>query len=325
MKLPFLGPRRIERTGDDRPAASLLGYVWRMSGWHQVAICALALAVAVLGLAPLELQRRIVNRAIGDRDLDLLLGLGAVYLGVVLVQNGLKLALRLYQGWLSESAIRYNRLHLTRLYGARASGQSGDGSGDGRAVSVIGPEIDRLGGFVGEGLSEPVVNGALLLAISGYMVVVEPIVAGLSLLVLAPQAILVPLIQRRINRLIERRVELMRCLSDSVAALGAGDAAEGPDGGSLPLEIQGLYANRIRLFLLKYGLKALVNLTNALGPLAILVVGGWLALQGATTVGVIVAFISGFERMAGPLRALIAYYRVAAQATVQHRMIARWM
>jgi len=39
----------------------------------------------------------------------------------------------------------------------------------------------------------------------------------------------------------------------------------------------------------------------------------------------VVAFISGFERLATPLRELIAYYRIAAQANVQHKMIARWM
>jgi ABC-type bacteriocin/lantibiotic exporter with double-glycine peptidase domain len=50
-----------------------------------------------------------------------------------------------------------------------------------------------------------------------------------------------------------------------------------------------------------------------------------MVIQGETTVGVIVAFISGFDRLSAPLRELVNYYRVAAQAAVQHRMIARWM
>jgi len=40
---------------------------------------------------------------------------------------------------------------------------------------------------------------------------------------------------------------------------------------------------------------------------------------------VIVAFLSGFDRISGPIRDLIAFYRLAAQAEVQHAMIARWM
>jgi ABC-type bacteriocin/lantibiotic exporter with double-glycine peptidase domain len=50
-----------------------------------------------------------------------------------------------------------------------------------------------------------------------------------------------------------------------------------------------------------------------------------MVIEGETTIGVVVAFISGFDRMSTPLRELIAYYRIAAQASVQHRMIARWM
>src|SRR3546814_15960723 len=41
----LFSPRRIPRTGDDTPAASLFGYVWRMSGSHQVWICLLAVVV----------------------------------------------------------------------------------------------------------------------------------------------------------------------------------------------------------------------------------------------------------------------------------------
>jgi ABC-type bacteriocin/lantibiotic exporter with double-glycine peptidase domain len=64
---------------------------------------------------------------------------------------------------------------------------------------------------------------------------------------------------------------------------------------------------------------------NGLAPLSVLVVGGYMVIEGQTTIGVIVAFITGFERLSDPLRELLNYYRVAAQAGVQHDMIARWM
>jgi ABC-type bacteriocin/lantibiotic exporter with double-glycine peptidase domain len=48
-------------------------------------------------------------------------------------------------------------------------------------------------------------------------------------------------------------------------------------------------------------------------------------MQGEVEVGVIVAFISGFERISSPLRELIGFYRLAAQARVQHDLIAQWM
>ena len=124
-------PRRIEPSGDDSPARSLLRYVWRMSGWHQPCICLLAVMAAGLTAIPLELQRRIVNDVVGNGELRLLWLLAGLYLLVLVIQGLTKYAMRLYQGWLSESAIRYNRAHLAKLYAARRAGEHrGDENGN---------------------------------------------------------------------------------------------------------------------------------------------------------------------------------------------------
>jgi ABC-type bacteriocin/lantibiotic exporter with double-glycine peptidase domain len=211
MSKAWIRPHDIPVTGNDKPARSVFRYLWRMSGWHQIWICLLAGLVALLSMVPLELQRRLVDEVIVDRNLDLLIVLGGAYLAVLLAQGGCKLALRLYQGWLSESAIRYNREHLAQVHECRASSAetSGGNESKGQAVSVIGTEIDRLGGFVGQGLSQPVISGGMLIAIVGYMLFVEPLVAAFSLVFLLPQIVLVPLVQRYINRLIEERVTMI--------------------------------------------------------------------------------------------------------------------
>lgn len=314
-------PRAVPRTGDQTPARSLARYVWRMSGAHQLWICLLALVVAGLSMVPLELQRRIINDVTGEADLRLLLVLGAAYLGVLVVQAATKYGLRVYQGWLSESAIRYNRQHLAGIHEYRVA--TVDHGAEGRAISIIGAELDKLGGFVGEALAQPCVNLGMMAAIGGYMLVVEPFVALFSLPFLLPQLVAAPLLQRLVNRLIEARVGMMRSLSDTIAGLhqDQGDVGET----DLAAQLDGIYGNRIRIYLLKFALKALINFLNALAPLSALVVGGYLVMQGETTIGVVVAFVSGFERLSSPLRELMAYYRLAAQANVQHEMIARWM
>ena len=315
-------PRNPEKTGDDRPASSLWGYVWRMSGWHQVAVCSLAVAVAALGIAPIELQRRIVDNAITPQNFDLLIMLAAIYIGVIVVHGGIKLVLRMYEGWLSESAIQYNRKHLTRL---RAHNQAGsDDDSNGRAVSIIGSEIEKLGGFVGDGLSQPVVNSGMLIFGLGYMISVEPMIGLIGVIALIPQVALVPVIQKRINALIEDRVGKMRDVSDELAELSS-DKSDDEQLDPINRGITALFDNRMRLFLLKFGMKALINFLNALAPICVLFVGGYLVIEGQTSVGIIVAFISGFDRMSSPMRELLSYYRVAAQASVQHKMIARWM
>ena len=309
--------REVERTGDDTPAASVFAYVWRMSGWHQLAVCALAGAVAAISMAPLELQRRIVNNAVGAADLSLLWWLGGVYAGVVALQVGLKYALRVYQGWLGESAVRYTRGHLSGIFQDRVARE--EEGGEGEAVSIIGAEVEKLGGFVGEGPSQFVVNAGMLVAIIGYMVVVQPMIAMFGLAFIVPQVVAAPLLQRWVNQLLKRRVEHLRRFG---AMLTEEDDA---DETALRGQLDRVFGNRMRIYLLKFAQKGFVGLMNALAPLAALVFGGYMVIEGQTTIGVVVAFVSGFDKLADPVRELVAWYRSAAQANVQHDMIARWM
>ena len=305
-----ISPREIARTGDDAPARSVFGYTLRMSGRHQLWVGLLAILGAGVGLVPIELQRRIIDNAIGGEDATLLTWLGGLYFAVVVVQQAMKFALKLAQGWLSESAVFYTRRHILGLLDPQQPSKE-----PGERVAVLTAEIDQLGGFVGEGPSNAAANVATLLGVLAYTFTIEPRIAVVGLALLIPQVALAPLLQRKINRLLGRRVSLMRRFGGRVAALDT----------SSPDEIGEIYQNRMRIHLWKAVLKAALNLSNQLAPLGILLVGGFMVMAGNTTLGVLVAFTSGFERMSAPARELIAFYRRAQQAEVQHAMIASWM
>jgi ABC-type multidrug transport system fused ATPase/permease subunit len=316
-------PHPIARTGDDTPARTVFHYVWRMSGTHQVWVSLLAVVIASLSFIPLELQRRIINDAVGGSDVGLLVLLAGIYVGVAIIDGALKFMLHVYQGWLSESAIRYNREHLAELQVANSRTSDGDGR-EGRAVTIIGSEIDKLGGFVGEGISVPVTNIGMLVAIIGYMLVVQPLVALVALVLLAPQAAIVPWLQGLINRLTERRLGLLRDLSDNIVMRSESEPSQ-RDQQALLRDLDSIYGNHVQIFVIKFLMKASTNLMSAMAPLTVLAVGGYFVMTEQTTIGVVVAFISGFQRLAEPLSELLTYYRTAAQASVQHRMIADWM
>ncbi|NNE53654.1 MAG: ABC transporter ATP-binding protein [Sulfitobacter sp.] len=287
-----------------------------MTGWHQVATCAIAVVVAALNLAPIELQRRIVNEVVETQNVPLLVQFALAYLAVILLHQIVKFGLRMYQVWLTESTNRYTRDHLLRLYGSHVEE---DSDGEGRVVSIIGSEVEKLGGFVGEAISQACANIALLLGVLIYMFLVEPTIALFALAFMVPQILVTPLMQRKLNDLVEERVKYVRTLGDRVSTMDEAVAEEGPK------ILERIYNNRIRFNLLKFALKSALNLTNALGPLSVLFYGGYLVMIGETQVGVIVAFISGFERISGPVRELVSFYRVTEQARVQHDMVARWM
>lgn len=297
----------------------LLRYVWQEGRWQQIRLCALAGLVFPLTMAPLELQRRIVDRAIGDSDLRLLALLGGIYFAVVLLQGGLKYLLRFYRGVISERAIRRLRQRLQAARAGRGAEAEGEGDGRGQTVSIVTAEVERVGGFFGEALSEPVLQLGIFVSILGYMLVVEPMIALISLLFFVPQLIFVPLLQRLVNRRARRKVELVREVGELIVETPAAQDTDYED------RLQRIYRVRLQYYALKFLIKFLNNLLNHLAPLSVLMVGGWLVIEGDTTVGVVVAFISGFMRLADPSRELLAYYRLAAETSVQYRLITRWL
>lgn len=302
-----------------RSNESLGGFVWRASGAHQFYIGLIAMAVALLNFAPIDLQRRIVDEAIENRDVPALLFLGALYLAIVLIQGALKYALLVYQGWVGESAVKTSRDQLAVVASERPSQ---DETTAGQTVNVIGREIDNVGGFVGTSISEFVVNLTLLVVIAAYMLYIQPVIALGGAVFLIPQIWLALYMQADLNTLVERQVGLVRRLGDETITQAAGSSeTTGKEFGT----IRAIFRNRIRFYFLKYGLKTLLNVANAMGPLMVLVLGGYLVIQEQTTIGTVVAFVSGFERLSGPLRDLLNFYREYEQAKVQHQMIVQWV
>lgn len=312
-------PRAVRRTGDDTPSRSIWGYVRRMTGWHQAAACALAAASAGVNILPIDLQRRLVDHAIRERNINLFVILAATYFVAVVVHKILKFVLGVYQNWMTESAVYYTRAHIFGVYGHHLEEAQADNSDSGAAVSIIGSETDKIGEFVGVAISEAATNVAMLIGVISYMFAVDPKIALVGLVLLLPQIILTPLVQRKLNRLVAINVGLLRALGRDVSHL----RHEGNN--THRTYWRTIYRNRMIQSLIRNGLKAMLNTLNSLAPLAVLIIGGYQAMNGQTTLGVILAFISGFDKVSEPVRNLITFYRNAQQANVQHAMIARWM
>jgi ABC-type bacteriocin/lantibiotic exporter with double-glycine peptidase domain len=286
----------------------LYRWVWRSSGRQQVRLGLLTALVFPLSMLPLELQRRMVDDALGEGDLAWLLQLGAAYAGVILLHASLKYLRNVMQGRMVEHEIRRLRRRLVR----QADDEEGD-AGAGASVSMIASETERLGGFIGESLSFPLLQGGILLSVLGYMIWLEPLMALVVVALLAPSLLIAPPIQRVINRHAELRTRLLRQLADRLVVQ---DAPSRPD-----QRIQRIYQMRIRIVLWRYLIKGTNNLLGQLGPLAILLIGGWLVIDGEGTVGTVVAFLSGLERITDPARELLNFYRRLAQARVQFGLL----
>jgi ABC-type multidrug transport system fused ATPase/permease subunit len=74
---------------------------------------------------------------------------------------------------------------------------------------------------------------------------------------------------------------------------------------------------RIKFFLTFFG-----NFLDAIGPLIVLAVGGWLVMRGGVEIGTLVVFISGFQKLADPWDQLTNFYRMLSTARAKYRLIA---
>jgi ABC-type bacteriocin/lantibiotic exporter with double-glycine peptidase domain len=82
-----------------------------------------------------------------------------------------------------------------------------------------------------------------------------------------------------------------------------------------------IYAVRLCVFKLKFGVKFLVSALQSLGVFTLLFAGGIMVLKGRTEIGIVVAFISGLDRVLDPWRELIAFVRSTSAARVQFDLI----
>ncbi len=291
---------------------SILGYAWRVAGRHQAWLAVLTIVVFLVDLVPLELQRRIVNDALRGGALSPLALLCGLYLLVNLVEGGLKLAMNMYRGWITERAARALRRRVIAA-GERAGDRDADA--EGTTIAIVVAEIDPVSGVVGDCVSNPLQQLGVLASVFGYLAVLQPWVAVASFGLFALQLVFVPPLQRAINRRAATRVGVLRRLGGAIA----GDP-------NLPLasaeqDIGSVMALNIAIYWRKYLMNFAMNALYHLSVTGVFLFGGWLAMSGRMEYGAVVAFVSGLGRINDPWGDLINFFRDLANAQIKYRLI----
>jgi ABC-type multidrug transport system fused ATPase/permease subunit len=299
---------------------ALFAYVSRVSGWHQAGLACLSVLVFLLSAAPLELQRRIVNDAIGKGAFEPILWLALAYAGVALAEGAFKLLLNVYRGWVSEHAVLHLRTRIFSLAGITpADSAAARAEAEGVEISMILSETVPIGGFVGISISEPLLQGGILLSVFGYLVYLQPAMALLCIGVFSPQLVFVPLIQGAINRRAKERIQTLRKVSGSLVAEAHGAIAARP---IQEARIDHVFDLNMGIYKLKFTMNFLMNLMHHLGVACALGVGGWYAVKGQIEVGTVVAFVSGLAKVNDPWGDLVNWFREMTEVRVRYRLVA---
>jgi ABC-type multidrug transport system fused ATPase/permease subunit len=297
---------------------TIFRYVFAISWPHQLALVSLTAITFLLEIVPLEIQRRAVNDLVKHRSFQLVIGLGIVYAGAVLVQGGTKLALNIYRSWVGENATRDLRRHiLAYLRVARVAVPGPEARGVGAAMLV--GEVEPVGGFVGNSLSEPLLQGGILLSVLAYIVHLDRWMSAAAFALFAPQLVFVPLMQGAINRRAGARVWVLRQLGISTVDPRAASAERDISDSK---RIDRVLQLNMGIYQLKFSMNFLMNLCNHLQVIGALLIGGWLVYTDQLEVGGIIAFISGIGRLNDPWGDLVNYFRDLSLTQVKYRLVA---
>lgn len=266
----------------------------------------LAIVVFVLTTAPLEMQRRILNAAVLDGNVIQVLVLALVYAGIVLTEDLVKLLMNIYRGWIGEKAVRVLRLAASARVDSMPE-QRARADIQGVEISLILPEPEPIGGFVGIVISEFVLQAGTLLSAFAYMFYMQPLLGLMCLVMFSPQFVFVPLMQAAINRRVASRISILRQASVGVLVPEVGEA-EVTRVLNQELRFANIFSLNLGVIKLRYSMHFLMNITHNFAKIIVLGVGGWYVIDGQTEVGTVVAFVSALNNVHDPWGALVNWY-----------------
>jgi ABC-type multidrug transport system fused ATPase/permease subunit len=303
-------------------------FSWILHRYWPLQLLLLLIIVASIffRVIPLEFQKRIINIAIALKKTDLLLLYCVLYLGAVILFSSLKYAINMLQAYIGQKILLAMRDELYRHI-LRLPLQFFRQTQPGTVMTSLIAELGAVGGFLGSALAVPITSLLTLLTFAGYMIFLDPKLALISLAIYPAEVILIPILQKRFNRLNATRVDESRSMSNVVSeAISGIHEIQGNASYRLETDKFGHFADRLfflakRMFLYKFGIKFFNNFFQDMGPFFLFLVGGYFTIQGQLTLGALVAFLSAFEKIYDPVKELISYYEDYQDAQVRYKCV----
>ncbi|MHB1218244.1 MAG: ABC transporter ATP-binding protein [Alphaproteobacteria bacterium] len=284
----------------------------------QVWLCVGSIVSFFLTLAPLEFQRRIVNEALEERNVEALALLSAGYAMAAVVMGLIKRWLNVYRGIVGERAT----LHLRqRAHLGSPQGEATTSSSEGTTVAIAVAEVEPVGGFVGIAYSEPLLQVGIMVFTFAYLVYLQPWMALIGFALLSPQFLFVPYMQAAINRRAAARIKIVRRVGTQLID-ESGHQLTRLDLRYYGKKVRAIMNLNVQIFRIKFSLNFFMNLLHHLGVVGVLLVGGLLVVGGKTEPGTILAFVSGLGQLKEPWTDLVNYYREATSAQVKYELVA---
>jgi ABC-type multidrug transport system fused ATPase/permease subunit len=305
---------------------SLYSWVLEKNGRWQFVIVLLVVGTVAIRVVPLEMQKRIVNQAIGRGDMELLILYCLLFVGSVILASTLKFFINLLQAYIGQCTLKRMR---TDLYEHILSLPLSffRNTQPGQVINSIVNELASVSGFIGSAVSVPLINVCTLLAMGGYLFYLNPLLAGLSFVIYPVQIVVVPRLQKRANEANRYRVQVSRAISGSIGEVITGvhevhaHAGFALENEKFADQATHLLKANVRMNAYRYGIKFANNFFQHLGPFLLFLVGGAMTIRGHFDLGALVAFLSAYTSLNDPWRELMDFYQLKEDSLVRYKNV----
>ncbi|KUN36706.1 ABC transporter [Streptomyces longwoodensis] len=297
-------------------ARRLAGYAWRYPKDVVLALGASLAGMAVMALVPL-ITKVIIDDVIGARTRDMAPWAGAL-IGAAVLVYATAYVRRYYGGRLALDVQHDLRTEMFRTI-TRLDGRRQDELSTGQVVGRATSDLQLIQGLLFM-LPMTIGNFALFLV---SLVVMAWLSVPLTLVALAVAPALWWIAKRSRTRL---HPATWWAQAQAAAVAGVVDGAvsgvrvvkgfgqEDQETGKLRQVGRRLFAGRLRTIRLNARYTPALQAVPALGQVAMLALGGWLAVHGHITLGTFVAFSTYLAQLVGPVRMLAVVLTVGQQA-----------
>jgi len=338
---------------------SLARYIWTHTKKQQVGIVLIVLLSMIPYFMSFDLPKLIVNGPIQGRGFEqadatrpflklhydlpffgevqffsgfqldrkeTLFALSFVFLLLVVINGLFKLYINTYKGRLGERMLRRIRFDLVdRVLRFPPSYFTRVKSAE--VATMVKDEVEPLGGFIGDAFLQPVLLGGQALTAMLFIMVQNVWLGMIALVIVAIQIVLIPRMRRRLIVLGRERQLTARALSGRVGEIvdGIGTVhvhdTSNYERADIAARLGLIFKIRFDLYQWKFMVKFLNNFLAQVTPFLFYMIGGYLVIQGRLDVGQLVAVISAYKDLPGPMKELIDWDQARQDVQVKYQQV----
>lgn len=328
---------------------SFTRYIWTHTSRQQIWILCVVMVSMIPYYLAFDLPKMIINGPIqgtgfekaGDTETffstsffdgmeldrsEALLVLSLLFLSLVIINGIFKYYINTFKGLLGERLLRRIRFDLIdrilrflpvefkRIKGSEIS-------------SMIKDEVEPLGGFTAEAFVQPVLLGGQALTALAFIFVQHFWLGGVALAMALVQMLVIPRLRRRLLVLGRERQIKARQLAGRVAEIVEGidtihtNDTSNYERADVASRLGTLFKIRYEIYQRKFKVKFLNNFLAQVTPFLFYLIGGYLAITGRLDVGQLVAVITAYKELPGPLKELIDWDMAKQDVQVKYEQI----